>query len=186
MDNKIDCARLETVLSQYEKLLGNDNENSPLWYWLFESAIKCNEHKMAEKIIQKMSDETSALAMITLAIESKKKKYLEKAIELAYKKIDEGNDLGYHILIEVIKVMAETEEKNLNEKAFEEAKKIPDNTYRKKAINTVLVSSSTAMVQRAKDLECLTLERGRENEILEEMFHSVTMATGAIVAASKG
>lgn len=185
MDNEIDCARLETVLLQYEELLGNDNKDSPLWYWLFESAIKCNEHKMAERIIQKMSTEIGNSAMITLAVESKKKKYLEKAIKLAYEKIGKGNDLGYHILMEVIKVMAETEEKKLNEKALKEAKNIPDNAYRKKAINTVLVSSSMAMAQKAKSLECLTLEGGKENEILEGMFHSATMATGAIVAVSK-
>ena len=182
--NEIDCAHLETVLLQYEELLGNDNEDSPLWYWLFESAIKCNEYEMAEKIIRKMSAETGASAMITLAIESKKEKYLEEAIGLAYEKIDEGNDLGYHILMEVIKVMAETREKKLNKKAFEEAKKITDSAYRKKAINIVLVSSSMAMVQRAEALECSV--PGKEDEALEEMFHSSTMTTEAIIAASKG
>ena len=186
-NNEIDCARLETVLLQYEELLGNDNKDSPLWYWLFESAIKCNEHEMAEKIIQKMSTETGNSAMVTLAIESKEEKYLEEAIGLAYKKIDEKDDLGYHILMEVIKVMAETGEKRLNEKAFEEARKIPDDTQRKKAIYIVLVSGSMAMVQRAKALECLISEgRGGENEILKEMSHSAAMTTEVIAVASKG
>ncbi|MEA2097587.1 MAG: hypothetical protein U9P70_00725 [Patescibacteria group bacterium] len=82
MDNKIDCARLETAFLKYKKMLGDNNEDSPLWYWLFESAIKCNEYEMARKVIQEMSAKA----------ENK----------------DEKDDLGYHILMGVIKVMAET------------------------------------------------------------------------------
>lgn len=181
-NNEIDCSRLETAFLKYEELLGNNNEDSPLWYWLFESAIKCNEHKMAEEIIRKMSVKIRDSAIVTLAIESREEKYLEEAIELAYKKIEEGNNLGYHILMEVIKVMAKAGE--LNEKALKEAKKIPDDTYREKAINIVLVSSSTAMIQGVKILEHSV--PGKENEILEKIFHFATTATGAIIAASKG
>jgi len=180
-NNEIDCARLEATFSKFEEIPGNDKD-SQLWHWLFDSAIKCNEYKMAEKIIRKMSAEIRTSAMVTLAIESKEEKYLEEVIELAYKKIGEENDLGYHILMEVIKVMAEAKAKKLNKKALEEARKITDDYYRKKAINVVIVSSSAAMVQKAETLECPV---PGENETLEEMFHFATTATEAIVAASK-
>ena len=181
-NNEIDCARLEATFSKFEEMLG-DNKDSPLWHWLFASAIKCGEYEMAKKIIREMSAETRTSAMVTLAVESKEEKYLEEVIELAYKEIGRENDLGYHILMRVIKVMAEAKAKKLNKKAFEEARKITDNYYRKKAINVVIVSSSAAMVQKAKTLECPV---PGENETLEEMLHFATTATEAIIAASKG
>lgn len=181
-NNETNYNRLKAIFSKFEKILGDDKA-SPLWHWLFDSAIKCDEYKMAEEIIRKMSAKTRTSAMVTLAVESKEEKYLEKVIELVYKKIEKENDLGYHILMKVIMVMAEAKEEKLNKKTFKEAKKIADNYYRKKAINIVIVSSSAAMVQRAETLECPV---PGEDETLEEMFHFATTATEAIVAASKG
>ena len=181
-NSKTDCSRLETAFLEYRRMLGNNNKDSPLWYWLFESALKCNEYEIARKIIRKMSAKTEISAIVALAVESKKARYLEEAIRLAYEKIEEKNNLGYHILMKIIKVMAETEEKELNERAFEEAKKITDDIYKEKAINIILISTSTAIAKRAKTMERLTPEK---DKTLEEMFYSVTMATKAIVVASK-
>ena len=182
-NNEVDCNRLKAAFSKFKEMLGDDNEDSQLWHWLFSSAIECGEYRMARKVIQKISVQMRIEAMTILAVKSKEEEYLEEVIELAHERIEKEDDIGYRILIKVIKAIMETKEEELTRKAFEEAKKIKDDVYRNRAMNIILSSVSTKLLLRAENLEDLTL---KEDETLEEMFQLAMMATEVIVAASKG
>ena len=180
-NNKVDCDRLKTAFLKFEEILGNDGNDSPLWRWLFDSAIKCREYKMARKVIQKMPVRTRIEAMADLAIKSGKGEYIIETIELAWKEIEAGNSSGYLVLAEIIESMAKTGKEKAISKAIEEAEKIDNGVCKSGALNSIIKIVSEIKRRKAEALGC---SASGDNEIREEIFSLTASETKALVAAS--